>query len=46
MAAGRQDDVRKVDEVIAEFREKYGSEIPIAEAYRFMKEIEQKFGMS
>jgi hypothetical protein len=38
LAENREDDAREVEGVIKAFREKYGSEIPVDEAYRLSKE--------
>jgi len=40
-AAGRDDDVRLLDDWLANFRDKHGSEIPIDEAYQLLRELER-----
>lgn len=40
----REEYVRELDRLMAEFLEKYGPEIPVDEAYRIVKEFEGKHG--
>ena len=40
----REEYVREIDRFVEEFREKHGSQIPVDEAYRMFKEIEEKHG--
>jgi len=42
--SGQEEEAREVERVIREFREQHGSEIPIDEAFRMMKEFERKRG--
>lgn len=40
----REEYVREIDRLVEEFREKHGPRIPVDEAYRMFKEIEEKHG--
>ncbi len=42
--SGKEEEARKVERVIREFREQNGPEIPVDKAYALMKELEDKYG--
>jgi len=41
---GREEYVRELDQLIDDFRKKFGPQIPVDQAYALLKEIEARFG--